>query len=80
MRETLDWAAGIAATQIGGKIDRKPRDFLNVHRKGGEPCPRCDSTISEVAPNRRITSFCRACQPTLLQEAKTSPVGGGVTK
>ena len=64
MRETLDWAAGIAATQIGGKIDRKPREFLNVHRKGGEPCPRCDSLISEVAPNRRITSFCRACQPT----------------
>ena len=64
IRETLDWAAEIAATQIGGKIDKKPRDFLNVHRKGGEPCPRCDSSISEVAPNRRITSFCRPCQPT----------------
>ncbi|MYE06558.1 MAG: Fpg/Nei family DNA glycosylase [Chloroflexi bacterium] len=63
MQETLDWAAQIAANEIGLKIDRKPRDFLNVHRKGGEPCPRCDSPISEVAPNRRITSFCRSCQP-----------------
>ena len=64
MRETLDWAAGIAADEIGLRIDTKPRDFLNVHRKGGEPCPRCASPISEVAPNRRVTSFCRTCQPT----------------
>ena len=63
MNETLNWAAGIAAEQIGEKIDRKPRDFLNVHRKGGQPCPRCDASISEVSPNRRITSFCRTCQP-----------------
>ncbi len=62
MRETLDWAAEIAANEIGRKIDRKPRDFLNVHRKGGRPCPRCESAISEVSPNRRVTSFCRTCQ------------------
>ena len=63
MRDTLNWAAGIAADQIGMRIDSKPRDFLNVHRKGGQPCPRCDNTISEVSPNRRITSYCRNCQP-----------------
>lgn len=63
MRDTLHWAAEIAETEIGQKIDRKPREFLNVHRKGGERCPRCESLISEVAPNRRVTSFCRNCQP-----------------
>lgn len=63
MHETLNWAAEIAAEQIGRKIDSKPRDFLNVHRKGGQPCPRCGNPISEVSPNRRITSFCRTCQP-----------------
>ncbi len=63
MHETLNWAAGISAVEIGNRIDRKPRDFLNVHRKGGQPCPRCDHTISEVSPNRRVTSFCRTCQP-----------------
>lgn len=63
MRVTLDWAAKIAANEIGEKIDRKPREFLKVHRKGGDPCPRCGNTISELAPNRRITSFCRNCQP-----------------
>ena len=61
--ETLDWASALAAGEIGDRIDRKPRDFLHVHRKGGQPCPRCGAAISEIAPNRRITSFCRACQP-----------------
>ena len=64
LRETLNWAADISANQIGKQIDKKPRDFLNVHRKGGDPCPRCANPISEVAPNRRVTSFCRSCQPS----------------
>ena len=64
LRETLDWASEIAAEQIGQRIDTKPRGFLQVHRKGGQPCPRCASPISEVAPNRRVTSFCRTCQPS----------------
>ena len=63
VRETLVWASKIAAGEIGDDIDRKPRDFLRVHRKGGEPCPTCGAPISEVSPNRRVTSFCRACQP-----------------
>ena len=63
INETLTWAAAIASEEIGQKIDSKPRDFLNVHRKGGQPCPRCGNPISEVSPNRRITSFCRTCQP-----------------
>ena len=64
IRDTLAWAAEIAASEIGQNIDSKPRDFLNVHRKGGQPCPTCENPISEVAPNRRVTSFCRTCQPT----------------
>ena len=63
IHETLDWASSIAAEQIGNRIDRKPREFLRVHRKGGQACPRCDHSISEVSPNRRVTSFCRQCQP-----------------
>ncbi len=59
----LSWASERAAEEIGERIDKKPRDFLRVHRKGGEPCPSCGATISEVTPNRRITSFCRSCQP-----------------
>jgi formamidopyrimidine-DNA glycosylase len=41
------------------------RDHLKIHRKGsvGEGrCPRCGTHITEIAPNQRITSYCRTCQ------------------
>lgn len=63
MRSTLDWASAQAAEEIGERIDLKPRAFLRVHRKGGQPCPACGQAITEVSPNRRITSYCRSCQP-----------------
>lgn len=47
-------------------IHVKVRDFLKVHRKGGEPCPVCGNTISELTANQRITSYCRHCQPGSL--------------
>jgi len=59
----LAWAIPIVAAEMGEQTDKKPRDFLRVHRKGGQPCPTCGTTISEVSPNRRVTSFCRRCQP-----------------
>ncbi len=52
--------------RTGDRIHVKNRDFLKVHNRGGEPCPRCDGRISEVTANRRITSYCRRCQPGLL--------------
>ena len=63
IRDVMDWAGPIAAEAMGDRVDKKPRDFLRVHRKGGEPCPTCGASISEVSPNRRVTSFCRTCQP-----------------
>ena len=39
------------------------RDFLKLHRKGGEPCPVCGTRISEITAGQRITNFCRNCQP-----------------
>lgn len=59
----LRWATEVVAQEMGDDIDRKPRDFLRVHRKGGRPCPRCGHTISEIAVRARVTSFCRQCQP-----------------
>ena len=63
IHEVLDWAIPIVAEEMGEETDKKPRDFLRVHRKGGAPCPTCGRPISEVSPNRRVTSFCRVCQP-----------------
>ena len=47
-------------------IDHKTRDFLKVHNRKGQPCPRCGKAISELRANRRITDYCRACQPGML--------------
>ena len=48
---------------MGEAIHLKPRDFLAVHMKSGEPCPRCGTPVSLVGANQRITNFCRTCQP-----------------
>ncbi|HMN11683.1 MAG TPA: DNA-formamidopyrimidine glycosylase family protein [Bellilinea sp.] len=49
--------------EMGEAIETKPREFMAVHMKTGEPCPRCGTTISLVGANQRITNFCRTCQP-----------------
>ena len=51
---------------MAGDIHRKRRDFLKVHNRGGEPCPRCGTAISQLTANQRITSYCRTCQPGML--------------
>jgi len=38
------------------------RDFLQVHGKGGQPCPKCGTTISSVKSGIKIANFCRKCQ------------------
>ena len=60
--KTYAWAVPMAAQEMGEVLETKVRDFLRVHRKGGQPCPRCGNIITEVTPNQRITSYCRNCQ------------------
>ena len=61
--KVLKEATEVVRREMPPNIHIKVRDFLKVHRKGGEACPRCGSTVSEIAPNQRITSWCRTCQP-----------------
>jgi len=61
-RSVLGKAIEILSQRMGEVIEVEIRDFLKVHRRGGEPCPVCGTKISEVSPNKRITSFCRNCQ------------------
>ncbi len=64
MRDVLNWAEPIVWQKMGESLDYKEwRDHLRVHRRGGEPCPRCGTTISEITAGQRITNFCRNCQP-----------------
>ena len=63
MRATLLDATDKVRAEMGENIHLEPRDFMNVHMKTGEPCPRCGTPISLVGANQRITNFCRTCQP-----------------
>lgn len=66
MRSTLTEAIEILRQRVGDQIDVEVRDFLAVHGRAGEPCPRCGSAISKVTRQRRTTNFCRQCQPGLM--------------
>jgi formamidopyrimidine-DNA glycosylase len=65
-REVVEEAIGVLRERVGDDIHEKVRDFLKVHNKGGEGCPGCGGSITEVRANQRITSYCRRCQPGLL--------------
>jgi formamidopyrimidine-DNA glycosylase len=64
MREVFSWATPIVAEQMRDRLNyEERRDFLKVHRRGGEPCPVCGTRITEITAGQRITNFCRNCQP-----------------
>lgn len=55
-------AIKVLKERMKNKIEKKIRDFLKVHNKGGEACPKCGNQISQISPNKRITSYCKYCQ------------------
>lgn len=63
MKATLVEAGHLAREAMGPELHLKPRDFHRVHLRGGEPCGRCGTSISEIRARRRVTNFCRSCQP-----------------
>jgi formamidopyrimidine-DNA glycosylase len=63
IRSVLSEAITVLRERVGDDIDVKIRDFLSVHGKGGSPCPRCATPISEITARGRLTNFCRTCQP-----------------
>jgi formamidopyrimidine-DNA glycosylase len=61
-RSTLADAIAILCERVPPTFERQVRDFLAVHDKGGQPCPRCGTRITEVRAGGFITSYCRGCQ------------------
>lgn len=45
-------------------IETQHREFLRVHLRAGEPCPRCGRELRQIG-GREKTTFCRTCQPPL---------------
>jgi formamidopyrimidine-DNA glycosylase len=61
-RDVLDEAIAVLRERVPPTFETQVRDFLQVHGKGGQPCPRCGTRITEVAPGGVATCFCRGCQ------------------
>ena len=55
-------AIEVLRERVPPTFEKQVRDFLAVHDKGGQPCPRCGTRITEVKPGGFVTSFCRGCQ------------------
>ena len=51
---------------MGEDIHLERREWLSVHGKANQECPRCGGRISRLSANRRITDYCMTCQPGLL--------------
>jgi formamidopyrimidine-DNA glycosylase len=59
---TLQAAIEVLRERVPPTFETQVRDFLAVHNKGGQACPRCGTRISQVSPGGFVTSFCRGCQ------------------
>jgi formamidopyrimidine-DNA glycosylase len=70
MRQELADAIETLRHRVAENIHLEVRDFLAVHGKAGQPCPRCANEISKVTRSRRTTNFCRMCQPGLMVGGK----------
>jgi formamidopyrimidine-DNA glycosylase len=61
-RSTLALAVDVLRERVPPSFERQVRDFLAVHLKGGQACPRCGTRLSEVSSRSEATSWCRGCQ------------------
>jgi formamidopyrimidine-DNA glycosylase len=61
-RSVLSWAIAELRERVPPRLEVEQRDFLKVHMKGGEPCPRCGTRITEIKSGGFVTNYCRGCQ------------------
>ncbi|HXH05817.1 MAG TPA: DNA-formamidopyrimidine glycosylase family protein [Vicinamibacterales bacterium] len=61
-RATLARAIEVLRERVPPTFEKQVRDFLAVHLRGGEPCPRCGTRLSEVSSRSEATTWCRGCQ------------------
>jgi len=61
-RRVLAEAVDVLRERVPPHFETQARDFLAVHLRGGQPCPRCGSRLSEVSSRSEATTWCRSCQ------------------
>ena len=62
MRSVLSEATERVRELVPPHIETQHREFLKVHLRGGEPCPRCGRELRQIG-GEEATTFCRTCQP-----------------
>ena len=62
MRSVLADATERVRDLVPPNIEVQHREFLKVHLRGGEPCPRCGRPLRQIGGDE-ATTFCRTCQP-----------------
>lgn len=62
MRAVLADATTRLRDVVPPHIEVQNREFLRVHLRGGEPCPRCGKPLRQIGGDE-ATTFCRSCQP-----------------
>ena len=70
MRRVFEWSQPILDAQVADGLRQRKEEWrahLRVHRRAGEPCPRCGREIRGRASGGRETNFCIACQPLDLE-------------
>jgi formamidopyrimidine-DNA glycosylase len=69
MQETFQWAIPLLREQVRERLYQRNEEWrahLRVHRKGGEPCPRCGEPVKAQVRSGRETDYCLRCQPLAL--------------
>ena len=61
-RATLANAIAVLRGRVPPTFETEVRDFLAVHNKGGQICPRCGQRIAQTEAGGFTTSYCRHCQ------------------
>jgi formamidopyrimidine-DNA glycosylase len=61
-RTVLADAVHVLRERVPPTFETEVRDFLAVHNKGGQPCPRCGTRLTEVSTRGMATTYCRGCQ------------------
>jgi formamidopyrimidine-DNA glycosylase len=62
MRSVLGDAKERLRELVPPNIETQHREFLKVHLRGGQPCPRCGRELRQIGGDE-ATTFCRTCQP-----------------
>ncbi|HTA15527.1 MAG TPA: bifunctional DNA-formamidopyrimidine glycosylase/DNA-(apurinic or apyrimidinic site) lyase, partial [Solirubrobacteraceae bacterium] len=82
LREAVIWALEAGIEARGATIDDfrhvdgvwgSFQDRFQVHRREGEPCPRCGATIVKMVAAGRGTYVCETCQPPPRRGALKRP-------